>query len=136
MGREDVKYFRIKFPREKESIMPTKSGRRVARPAHEEDQDEPDVSTPSFARNYPSLYGFIAECRKNEKFHERGCLTVFYEDGVFKVSLNDRPNCQSSFVSHQELGTCFRIADSGLRSGTLKWRRNKRYAAQAQRLFK
>ncbi len=116
--------------------MSTKAGRQVERPRDLEDQDRRDLSTPAFETRYPSLYRFIAESRENDKYHNRGCLTVFWEDGVFKLSINDRPNCQTCFVSHPELGGCFLIADRGLRSKTLKWRRNKRYAAQSKLVFK
>jgi len=111
-------------------------GRRVARPATPTDQVDTDASSPNFAEKYPSLFRFVAESRENENFHSTGCFTVFWEDGVFKISLNDRPNGTSTFVSHHELGVAILIADRGLRSGSLKWRRNKRYVAQARTLFK
>jgi len=116
--------------------MSDKIGRSIARPASTDDQVDYDPSTPIFAQNYPSLYRLLAEKRENEKFHASGCLTVFWEDGVFKVSINDRPNGKSCFVSARELGEALLIADRGLRSGTLKWRANRRYVAQARALFK
>lgn len=116
--------------------MSNKIGRSVARPEKTEDQLPIPMSSPKFKQKYPSLYGFIANTRENENFHDRGCITLFYEDQVFKVSLNDRPLGRSTFVSHHELGVAFEICDRGLRSGTLKWRKNKRYAAQARTLFK
>ena len=115
--------------------MSSNVGRPVARPAQVADQMNPAVSISSFAEKYPALFDMIGKSRKNEKFHERGCFTVFFEDGVFKVSLNDRPNGQSCFVSSPQLGQALCIADAGIRSGTLRWRANKRYRAQAKALY-
>ncbi len=115
--------------------MTAKVGRSVARPVIAEEQDDLVLSSPNFAQKYPSLYELLAKSRQSEKYHPRGCLTIFWEDGVFKVSMNDRPNCQTTFVSHQELGGAFLIGDRGIRSKTLRWRRNKRYAASAKNVF-
>lgn len=115
--------------------MTTKAGRRVARPATTPDQDDRDTSTPSFAENYPSLYRFLAESRLNDGFSKTGCLTVFWEDGVFKVCMNDRPNLRSCFVSHPQLGVAFQIADRGLRSRSLKWRKKGYKGSDQPELF-
>lgn len=115
--------------------MSTNAGRPVARPAQTPEQEPAIPSSAIFAENYPSLYRFLAEDRKNENFHPTGCFTVFWEDGVFKVNINDRPNGRSCFVSARGLGEAFLIADRGIRSGTLRWRANKRYRAQAKSLF-
>lgn len=103
--------------------MTMQAGRRVARPATTADQTKVAASTPVFAENYPHLYRFLSESRRTENFTKTGAMTVFWEDGVFKVCLNDRPNYQSCFVSHQELSGAFRIADRGLGSRGLTWRR-------------
>lgn len=124
------------LPKPKESIMETKPGRSIARPAETPEQQDEVLSRANFAHKYPSLFGLLSKIRENDNFHDRGCITVFWEDGVFKVSINDRPLGRSCFVSSEELSTAFAIADRGLRSGTLKWRKNKGYVAQARRLFK
>jgi len=93
------------------------------------------VSSPLFAQNYPSLFRLVGVSRPSEKYHPRGCFTVFWEDGVFKVAINDRPEGRSCVVSSAELGEAMQIADRGLRSGTLQWRVNKRYKATARSVF-
>jgi hypothetical protein len=114
--------------------MNSNPGRAIARPASTPDQDAPDASRPTFAQNYPSLYRFLSEDRENENFHSTGAITVFWESGVFKVNLNDRPLGKSCFVSHTELGGAFLIADRGIRSGSLRWRVNRKYRASAARV--
>ena len=112
--------------------MSNNSGRRVARPATTPEPNANDASTPVFAENYPRLYLFLEKPRKTSAYQKTGCLTIFWEDGVFKVCLNDRPNYRSAFVSAQGLGECFRIADRGLGTGTLKWNA-KAYRGSAQK---
>lgn len=104
--------------------MPTKIGRAVQRPQVSADQPASDVSSPLFADKYPSLYRFLSELRETKNFHKAGSLSVFWEGGVFKVCLNDRPEFRSTFVSSAQLGEAFLIADRGLRSKTLRWRKN------------
>lgn len=115
--------------------MSGKIGRPLVRPSTIPDQDTSMASSPVFAENYPSLYGFVSKDRKSENFHARGSFTVFWEDGVFKVNLNDRPNGLSTFVSSPELACALRIADSGIRSGTLRWRVNKQYRARSKEVY-
>jgi len=115
--------------------MSNNAGRSVARPAQTADQVEPLVSTAKFAENYPHVYRFIAESRRTENFHKTGSITLFWEDGVFKLCLNDRPNYQSTFVSDRELSGALRIADRGLGSRRLKWRRKGYKGTDQPELF-
>ena len=115
--------------------MTNKAGRRVAHPAQQAEQVEANGSTPVFAENYPHIWRFLKESRRTENFQKTGCLTVFWEDGVFKVCLNDRPNYRSCFVSHQELAGALRIADRGLRSKGLKWRSKGYHGSDQPELF-
>jgi hypothetical protein len=115
--------------------MTTKAGRSIARPANSAEQVEASRSTPVFAENYPHLYRWLSESRKTENFVKTGAMTVFWEDGVFKVCLNDRPNYQSCFVSHQELSGALRIADRGIGSRGLKWRRKGYKGSDQPELF-
>ena len=115
--------------------MPSKVGRRVAHPAQTADQVDSSPSSPVFAENYPHLYRFLSESRKTENFSKTGSMTVFWEDGVFKVCLNDRPNYRSCFVSDRELAGALRIADRGLRSGKLRFRSKGYHGADQPQLF-
>ena len=115
--------------------MSSNAGRPVARPARAAEVMNAAVSRSNFAEKYPALFKMIGIPQKNEQFHDKGCFTVFFEDGVFKVSLNDRPNGRSCFVSSPQLGDALAIANAGIVSGSLRWRSNKRYRAQAKQLF-
>jgi len=47
---------------------------------------------------------------------------MFFEQGVYKLAINDRPESRSCFVSSTSLSEAFLIADRGLRTGGLRWR--------------
>lgn len=110
-------------------------GRKIARPAQVADQEAGEVSRPSFAKNYPQLWDFLAKKRESEYFNKTGTFSVFWEDGVFKVFLMDRPAGTSTCVSAPELHEALQIADRGIRSGTLKWRDNKPWRARAKGVY-
>ena len=115
--------------------MASRPGRKLPRPAQSAEQDAASVSRSNFAQNYPKLDKLIGVSRKNENFHERGCFTVFKEDGVYKIFLNDRPEGRSCAVSHTQLGGALAAAEAGLQAGTLKWRVNKHYRAKAKSVY-
>lgn len=112
--------------------MSAKIGRPISRPESTPDQDTAAVSRSTFAQNYPSLFRFLSEVRETSNFHKTGSVSVFWESGVFKVCLNDRPEYRSTFVSAQTLGETFLIADRGIRSRTLRWRKNRHKSNGAQ----
>ena len=105
--------------------MSAKNGRKVERPAFSADQVAPILSTPQFGETHPQLYRFLSISKETENFHKKGSIMVIWEDGVFKVILNDRPNFRSAIVSHRQLGGALGIADAGISSGNLTWRKNK-----------
>jgi len=110
-------------------------GRGVERPGKPGISEfEETVSTPDFQERFPTLFRFLAEIRETPHWQKTGCVTLFWEDGVYKLVLNDRPACCSCFVSNARLGDLFAIADRGLRSGSLQWR-TKGYKPSAQRLL-
>jgi len=99
-------------------------GRAVSRPKTSGNGVSPEtMSTPGFEQNYPSLYAFLAEVRETSEFHHTGCVTLFWEDGVYKLVLNDRPLKRSCFLSNARLVELFHMADRGLRGDLLRWRR-------------
>lgn len=115
--------------------MSNNPGRPMPRPAQPPEQQPASMSSSNFAKNYPDLQKLIGVSRKNEKFHDRGCFTVFCEDGVYKIFLNDRPEGRSCAVSSTQLGEALSIADEGLRTGSLKWRVNAAYRAKAKSVY-
>lgn len=90
------------------------------------------VQASTFAEKFPDLQKFLEVPRNVAQGVATGAITVFFEAGVYKCCLNDRPERRSSFVSHTSLGECFRIADLQLRTGRSKWR-HKGYKPQIAR---
>lgn len=106
-------------------------GRRVSRPKNCGDGAPLEtVSSPGFEQNYPSLYGFLANVQETDQFQKTGSVTLFWEDGVYKLVLNDRPMKRSCFLSHTRLVELFHMADRGLRGGSIRWRRKGYRATQ------
>jgi len=102
--------------------MAQKIGRPLARPAVTEDQVQPDPSSAIFHVRWPRLQEFLEKPRLDGLLYTTGCLTIFFEDGRFKVAVNDRPNKRSTFVSGTMLAECFTIIERGLRGNSLNWR--------------
>lgn len=105
--------------------MNSQNGRKVERPTFAAEQVAPAASIPQFGETHPELWKLLAITRETSNFHKRGSITLFWEDGVFKVVLNDRPNFRSSIVSHQQLGGALGMADAGITTGNLAWRKNR-----------
>ncbi len=112
--------------------MSTKIGRKIARPTQSPEQVVAPVSSGVFQEKYPALFDFLSKVRETANFHKTGSMTMFWEDGCFKLSINDRPEFRSTFVTSESLGTAFLIADRGLRSRSLRWRKNKHRSNLAQ----
>ena len=111
--------------------MSSKLGRKVERPQYAADQLVPVMSMPVFGETHRQLWGLLSISRETANFHKRGAITLFWEDGVFKVVLNDRPNFRSAIVSHQQLGGALGLADAGMESGNLTWRKNRHQSNSA-----
>jgi len=95
-------------------------GRGVSRPKTA--AVEIDRGPQSFATAFPRLQSFLADPLQTPEGPQTGCMTVFFEDGRYKLCLNDRPKGQSCFVSSTILAECYRIAERGFQSKTLRWR--------------
>lgn len=87
------------------------------------------LSRPIFAKKYPELLDFLEIPRRSVQGFTTGSMTIFFEDGYFKICLNDRPNERSVFVTSQELSKGFELAELGLMSNSLNWR-TKGYQSQ------
>jgi len=107
---------------ERKTDMTQKIGRPLARPAVTEDQVNCDPSRAEFHIRWPRLQEFLEKPRPCGDLYTTGCLTIFFEDGRFKVAVNDRPNRRSTFVSGTMLTECLTIIERGLRGNSLKWR--------------
>jgi hypothetical protein len=89
----------------------------------------------AFALSFPSLYRFLAELRKKGHQMTSGTMTMFVEDGVYKLCLNDRPLDRSAFVAGNALAETFRIANDQLRTETVRWRQKGYQSQPNRRLF-
>ncbi len=97
-------------------------GHPVQRPQGNDGTVDQPVSSPGFRDLYPSLCEFLATPRTSGQKSTTGTLTLFLEDGCFKLCLNDRPRSRSTFVSGQSLRLALQAADAGLASNRLNWR--------------
>jgi len=105
-------------------------GRGVARPKTVAVDVPRD--TGSFAASFPRLQAFLEHPVGNSVGARTGCMTLFFEDGRYKLCLNDRPNNRSCFVSSPVHVECYRIAERGLQGNSLMWR-TKGYKSPQQR---
>lgn len=114
--------------------MGKKIGRAVGRPQVESVQMDTGPRGRSFEEQYPRLQAFLERERGAGIGPKTGCLTLFYEDGKYKICLNDRPNNQSLFVASETLSEAFRIGDRQLGTGRAKWHK-RGYKAPTQPLL-
>ena len=102
--------------------MSNEIGRKVRRPSNDDGSMQPEVSTPGFVSNYPDLADFLIKSRGSGQTPSTGTITLFLEQGRFKLCLNDRPLSRSTFVSGGTLFEALANADAGIRGKRLKWR--------------
>ena len=103
--------------------MTTAIGRSVRRPAVDSGSTIPPVSSPVFQENWPDLWKFLAMHRGSGQNASTGTMTFFVEQNRWKVCLNDRPNGRSAFVTSTSMTACLGVADVGIRTSQIKWRK-------------
>lgn len=75
---------------------------------------------------YPHLWEFGTEAAFSDGSHRPlPTLTVFVEDGVWKLCLNDRAEGEIAFTAGATLTDALNALERGLRDGTLDWRKPK-----------
>lgn len=80
----------------------------------------------AFAKKYPALAEFLSLEAWDEKTERvRGTISVFWEDGSFKASVNDRDADQVAFVSKGTFSGLLESIEKGLQSDSLDWRQSK-----------
>lgn len=112
--------------------MAEKLGRPVQRPSKDDGQVPPPMSSPNFRERWPELFKFLAMHRGSGQNASTGCLTLFLEQGCFKLCMNDRPNSRSAFVSGKTLTLALDAAEVGMSAKTIRWRQ-KGYKAAPDR---
>lgn len=104
------------------TTMTRKIGRSVRRPSDNDGTLPEPVSSPGFVDLYPHLAEFLVKSRGSGQTPSTGTVTLFLEQGRFKLCLNDRPRSRSTFVSGRTLYEALGAADAGIGSNRLKWR--------------
>lgn len=80
----------------------------------------------AFSKAYPALAEFLSlEAWDSETERTRGTLTVFWEEGAFKASVNDRDADQVAFVSKGTFKGLLDSIEKGLVGDSLDWRQSK-----------
>jgi len=82
-----------------------------------------ETADATFAKKYPALAEFLAlEQWDQETPRQRGTLTLFFEDGAFKASVNDRDSESVAFVTKGSFQALLESVEKGLAQSTLDWR--------------
>jgi len=77
----------------------------------------------AFEKSYPALAEFLGlEAWDAETPRERGTVTLFFEGGMFKASVNDRDSEQVAFVSKGTFKGLLEAVEKGLVNNTHDWR--------------
>lgn len=112
--------------------MTDKIGRPVRRPASDDRMPPTRLSSPDFLERWPELHKFLAIPRGSGQNPSTGTLTLFIEQGCFKLCLNDRPLARSSFVTGRSLTLALDAANVGIANQTIRWRQ-KGYKSSSDR---
>jgi len=76
-----------------------------------------------FAKAYPALSEFLSlEEWEPGVERTRGTMTLFFEDGCFKGSVNDRDGERVAFVTKKGFKTLLEAIEKGLATDSLDWR--------------
>jgi len=79
-----------------------------------------------FAKKYPALAEFLSlDDWGEDQVRERGTFTVFYAEGLFKASLNDKDGERSAYVSKSTFAGILDALEKGLVKDDHDWRKWK-----------
>ena len=89
---------------------------------------DPYLSLGGWAEQFPALCEFLVETKwEDGQVRKPGTVTLFFDDGAWKLCLNDKDSSCVAFVSAgSPLGT-FEVAEAGLTGGALDWRIQKSF---------
>lgn len=111
-------------------------GRPVKRPSPDDGTLPQELSSPNFRERWPLLFKFLAQHRGSGQMPSTGTLTLFLEQGCFKLCLNDRPNARSTFISGKSLTLALDAAEVGITQGNIRWRqKGYKQASERQKTF-
>lgn len=79
-----------------------------------------------FAKKFPALAEFLSlEAWDADTERVRGTVSLFWEEGSFKASVNDRDSDQVAFVSKTTFQGLLEAIEKGLQADSLDWRGQK-----------
>lgn len=85
-----------------------------------------ETSDPAFFKKYPALAEFLSlEAWDEQTARERGTLTLFWEEGCFKLAVNDRDSEQTTFLSKGTFLGVLESLEKGFKEDSLDWRAQK-----------
>lgn len=77
----------------------------------------------SWAGKYPTISQYLADGAWDDGTpRERSALSVFTEDGVVKLALNDKDLARSCYASGLTVEKCLHSMEKGLADGSAVWR--------------
>jgi len=81
------------------------------------------VTDVAFTRQLPALFEYLTlRSYENGTPRQTACMTVFCEDGLFKVCLNDRDAQRSAWVASETFQGALVALEAGLVEDSHQWR--------------
>lgn len=78
----------------------------------------------AFTKTYPTLHAYLADTTwEDGEERETATVTLFVEEGLFKICLNDRALGRSAWLSGHTFTGLLKGLEAGLLSDELQWRR-------------
>jgi hypothetical protein len=94
-------------------------------PVSEPVLEDPAVTGCTFPRDYPGLFEHLTVgVWPDGKPRPLSTLLICVDGGRFRACLNDRANGCSTWVSAASVAGVLQVLDSGIRQGSLDWRRS------------
>lgn len=93
-----------------------------------------EESDPKFFSKYPGISEFLSlETWEDGSPRLRGTITLFFEEGLWKASLNDREYERSCFVTKHSLEALLTAIEVGIVKDSHDWRRWKQVTTKSKR---
>lgn len=92
------------------------------------------VDAGTWAKGLPALSEFLSEARWDDGSPRvTGSITLFCDDGVWKLCLSDKDAGRVAFVSAGTPTEVFAAADKALQSSSLDWRVQKAFGGKKRK---
>lgn len=85
------------------------------------------ASDEAFAKAYPTLWGYVADCQWDDgKNRETSALSFTWKEGLWQLALNDKALKQSFYTAAGTLQSALKAMEKALLDGSGQWRPWKR----------